>query len=88
MKKLSQDDYVFFYEGVKAGTPESLEKLSQFMGTSVSPAMYDTLAELAGLTFQGDESYTGILPSTNVDLTTDDIIELTKKNKTALPAEK
>ncbi len=52
MQKLSHDDYVFFYEGVKAGSPESLKKLSQFMGTDVSPEMYDILAEVAGLTFQ------------------------------------
>ena len=87
MQKLSHDDYVFFYEGVKAGSPESLKKLSQFMGTDVSPEMYDILAEVAGLTFQWDESYTGILPSTNVDLTTDEIIQLAEKNNTALPAQ-
>lgn len=87
MKKLQKEDYVFFYEGVKAGTPESMEKLSQFMGTTVSPEMYDILAEIAGLTFQGDEMYRDILPSTNVDLTTDEIVKLAETKVTALPAD-
>lgn len=47
--------------------------------------MYDILAEIAGLTFQGDESYADILPSTNVDLSTDDIVKLTEIHETPLP---
>lgn len=88
MQKLEKEDYVFFYEGVKSGSPESLAKLSRFMGTTVSPEMYDVLAEVAGLTFQGDESFTGIIPSTNVDLTTDEIVKLAEKNATGFPVEK
>ena len=76
MQGLSSEDYVFFYEGVKSGSEQSLEKLSQLMGTDISEDMYNTIAKIAGLTYQGDEVYTGILPSTNVDLSTDEIVAL------------
>ena len=76
MQSLKDRDYVFFYEGVRVGTPESLEKLSNLMGMDVSPEMYDILANMAGLVVQETERFQGILPETNVDLSTDDIITL------------
>jgi hypothetical protein len=85
MKTLSTKDYVFFYEGVKPGTAESLEKLSQLIGTNISEEMYDTMADIAGLVYQWDEIYAGILPSTNVDLSTDEIVALANDNAIAPP---
>lgn len=35
MRQLANEDYIFLYEGVKADSPESLEKLSTLMGTAV-----------------------------------------------------
>ena len=52
MEQLVWQDYVFFYEWVKPGSEASLEKLSNLVGTDVSPEMYDTLADIAGLSFQ------------------------------------
>jgi hypothetical protein len=77
MESLAQKDYVFFYEWVKTGSEESLEKLSQLVGTDISEDMYNTVAKIAELAYQWDVLYTDILPSTNVDLSTDEIIALT-----------
>jgi hypothetical protein len=85
MKELNAEDYVFFYEGVKPGTAESLEKLSQLVGIDVSEEMYDTIANIAGLTYQGDEIYSDILPSTNVDLSTDEIVNLANEKSILKP---
>jgi hypothetical protein len=76
MERLKGQDYVFFYEGVRAGTPESIEKLSELMGMNVSEKMYRIFAEMGGLITQNGDVFLGILPSTNVDLSTDEIITL------------
>lgn len=76
MEQLQGKDYVFFYEGVKAGTPESLEKLSQLMGMNISEKMYEVFAQMGSMTIQDGTMFLGILPSTNVDLSTDEIITL------------
>jgi hypothetical protein len=85
MIRLRGEDYVFLYEWVREGTPESLEKLSQLMGMDVSEKMYQTFADVAWLVYQGDEIYTDILPSTNVDLTTDDIVKLASTEEAIKP---
>jgi len=76
MELLKGQDYVFFYEGVRTGTPESIEKLSELMGMNVSEKMYRIFAEMGGLITQNGDVFLGILPSTNVDLSTDEIITL------------
>lgn len=76
MGKLVGKDVVFFYEGVQVGSEESLEELSSLMGSNISPEMYDTLASMAELIPQTEDMFTNILPSVNVDLTTDDIVAL------------
>ena len=48
--------------------------------------MYDTLADIAGLSFQGDEIFLNILPSVNVDLSTDEIVTIAEKNNIIAPA--
>lgn len=48
--------------------------------------MYDTLADIAGLSFQGDEIFLNILPSVNVDLSTDEIVAIAEKNNIIAPA--
>lgn len=85
MQNLVGQEYVFFYEGVRSGTTESLEKLSTLLGTDVSPEMYDMLGELAGLVSQQEESFTTILPSTNVDISTDDIVRIAEAQNIAKP---
>lgn len=87
MQKLIWQDYVFFYEGVRPGTDESLERLSTLLGTDVSPEMYDTLSRLAGLEPQNPEEFTGILPSTNVDISTDDIVRIAGEQNIWNPTE-
>ena len=76
MERLKGQDYVFFYEGVRPGTAESMEKLSQLMGMNISEKMYQIFAEMGGLITQNADVFLGILPSTNVDLSTDEIIVL------------
>lgn len=88
MESLRDKDYVFFYEGVKKWTDESIKKLGQLIGTDVTPEMYDTLAEIAQLRFQGDDIFTSILPSTNVDLSTDEIVALAEKDTLPPPTTK
>ncbi|MBP7773934.1 hypothetical protein KA071_02480, partial [Candidatus Gracilibacteria bacterium] len=76
MERLKGQDYVFFYEGVRPGTAESMEKLSQLMGMNISEKMYQIFAEMGGLITQNAGVFLGILPSTNIDLSTDEIIAL------------
>lgn len=85
MYNLVGQDYVFFYEWVRSGTTESLEKLSTLLGTDVSPEMYDMLGKLAGLVSQQEEDFTAILPSTNVDISTDDIVRIAEAQNIATP---
>ncbi len=80
MQNLIGQEYVFFYEGVKPGSEESLRKLSTLMGIEVSPTMYDTVAKMADVSLQDTDDFLGIIPSINVDLTSDEIIELAEKN--------
>lgn len=47
--------------------------------------MYDTLADIAELSYQGDEIFIDILPSVNVDLSTDEIVAIAEKNNIAAP---
>ena len=76
MKNLEGQEYVFFYEGVEPGSPESMEKLSELMGIEVSVDMYDMLAKIAELSPQLDTQFEDILPSINVDLSSDEIVAL------------
>lgn len=87
MQKLVWQEYVFFYEGVRPGTEESLERLWTLLGTDVSPEMYDTLGRLAGLESQNLEEFLGILPSTNVDISTDDIVRIAEEQNIWTPTE-
>jgi hypothetical protein len=41
--------------------------------------MYDTLSRLASLESQNPEQFIGILPSTNVDISTDDIVRIAEE---------
>jgi|GEM_PF-892592 len=79
MQLLVGQEYVFFYEGVRPGTVESIERLGTLLGTDVSPEMYDTLAHLAHLESQKTEDFISILPSTNVDISTDDIVRIAQE---------
>ncbi len=87
MQRLVGQDYVFFYEWVRPGTTENLEKLGTLMGTEVSPEMYDTLGKMAWLVPQTEEAFTDILPSTNVDISTDDIVNIAKRENISVPTQ-
>lgn len=85
MESLRGRDYVFFYEGVTAGSAESVEKLGQLLGMNVSEKMYKFFADMGNLTTQNADIFLGILPSTNVDLSTDEIIALAEKQAIQSP---
>lgn len=85
MQRLVGQDYVFFYEGVRPGTTENLEKLGTLLGTDISPEMYDTIGKVAGLVSQTPEAFTAILPSTNVDISTDDIVRIAESTNISVP---
>ncbi len=85
MKKLTGQEYVFFYEGVRPGTDESLERLSALLGTDVSPEMYDALGMMAGLVAQKPEEFASLLPSMNVDISTDDIVRIAQDQNIGTP---
>jgi hypothetical protein len=53
-----------------------MERLSTLLGTDISPEMYDILSHLSRLESQKQEDFIGILPSTNVDISTDDIVRI------------
>ncbi len=79
MKNLQGREFVFFYEWVQPGTPESIAELSQLTGINISEEMYDLFAEISWLQMQNTERYIGIIPSTNVDISTDEIIAFARK---------
>jgi hypothetical protein len=85
MESMQGRDYVFFYEWVRPGTPESIEKLGQLMGMSISESMYQLFADIGWLSTQKPETFLGILPSTNIDLSTDEIIALAGEENIAAP---
>lgn len=87
MRKLVGQEYVFFYEGVRPGTDESLERLSALLGTDVSPEMYDMIAQFASLESQNPSDFTSILPSTNVDISTDDIVRIAEEQNIQTPSD-
>lgn len=76
MRQLKTDDYVFFYEWVKRGSDESVEKLSQLMGMELSEDMYVLMAQLGWFVQQDVQMFSWLLPSTNVDLDTDEMMLL------------
>jgi hypothetical protein len=85
METLRWRDFVYFYEWVRPGTDESLEQLSKLMGMSVSEEMYQIFAEMGWLVMQNVDTFIGILPSTNIDLSTDDIVALAGENTVSNP---
>ncbi len=87
MEQLVGQEYVFFYEGVQSGTTESIERLSALLGTDVSAEMYDSLGRMAGLESQNPEDFIPILPSTNVDISTDDIVRIAQEQNIQTPNE-
>lgn len=56
-----------------------MERLGALLGTDVSPEMYDMLSRLARLESQQQEDFIGIIPSTNVDISTDDIVRIARE---------
>ena len=56
MERLKGEDFIFFYEGVQAGSAENTEQLNTLIGTNVSTEMYDVTAKVGDLITQ-DESY-------------------------------
>lgn len=79
MENLRGRDFVFFYEWVEQWTPESILELSRLMGVNITEKMYNVFAQMAWLTIQDTQRYVGIVPSTNVDLSTDEIVALAKE---------
>lgn len=79
MENLRGRDFVFFYEWVEQGTPESIVELSSLMGVNITEKMYSVFAQMAWLSLQETQRYIWIVPSTNVDLSTDEIVALAKE---------
>lgn len=79
IENLKGREFVFFYEWVESGTPESIAELSQLTGINISQEMYSLFAEMSWLTLQDPERYKGIIPSTNVDISTDEIIAFARE---------
>jgi hypothetical protein len=86
MENLKGREFVFFYEWVESGTPESIAELSQLTGINISEKMYSLFAEMSWLAIQDPERYKGIIPSTNVDISTDEIIALAREANIENPA--
>ena len=74
MENLRGREFVFFYEGVESWTAESVAELSRLTGIEVSEKMYAVFAQMSWLVLQDIERYKDIIPSTNVDISTDEII--------------
>lgn len=62
-----------------------MTELSGLMGIDVSEKMYSVFAQIAGLIIQDADRYIGIIPSRNVDLSTDEIVALAEASNIQSP---
>jgi hypothetical protein len=85
MENLRGREFVFFYEGVESWTAESIAELGRLTGVEVSEKMYAFFAQMSGLVLQDIERYKDIIPSTNVDISTDEIIAFAREAQIAAP---
>lgn len=53
-----------------------MEKLNALVGVDISEEMYTMFAQMGGLVIQDPSIFVGIIPSTNVDLSTDEIVAI------------
>ncbi|MFK7780458.1 MAG: hypothetical protein QM490_04985 [Candidatus Gracilibacteria bacterium] len=69
---------VYFYEGVKPGTEENLEKFNQAIGIKFDEELYKNFSKLYGVVNQDNRAFEGLVNDLdfNIDLNMDEIIAL------------
>ncbi|MDP2090081.1 MAG: hypothetical protein Q8K30_00660 [Candidatus Gracilibacteria bacterium] len=67
---------VYYYEGVKPGSPENLDKFNKAIGIKFDDDLYKNFSKLYGLTNQDNSIFMGIINNNdyNIDLNMDEII--------------
>ena len=83
IKEAKEDNFVLYFEWVKPGKPESVEKFNQAIGINFSKDLYPNLSKLYDVTFQDNDSLLGIVNDKdyNIDLSIDEIIELYEQKR-------
>lgn len=64
-----------------------MKKLSTLIGTDISEKMYSVFAEMGGLIMQDADAFLGIIPSTNIDFSADDIVAFAEGEKMVVPTD-
>ena len=89
LKEKKKAGAVLFYEGVKPGTKENMEKFDAAIGIKFSKELYKNFSKLYGVTFQDNQDLLWIVNNkdVNVDISIDDIMKFydteSAKDKTA-----
>ncbi|MDD3793751.1 MAG: hypothetical protein PHI37_02980 [Candidatus Gracilibacteria bacterium] len=81
IREFKKNGGVLFFEGVKPGTEENMEKFNQAMGINFDEDLYKNFSKLYGVTFQDNNQFLGLENELdfNIDLSVDDIIKLYKE---------
>lgn len=87
IKKAKENDYVLYFEGVKPGTTEGVEKFNTAIWIQFWPELYPNLSKLYDVTFQDNLSLLWIVNDKdyNIDLSIDEIIEIYEEKKSLSP---
>jgi hypothetical protein len=80
--------YVYFYEGVQAGSPESNEKFNQAIGIEFDADLYNSFSKLYWVVAQNQNDFLGIYNTLdfNIDMTLDEIVAIYESKKTTTPS--
>lgn len=72
-----KQDFVYFYEWVKPGTPENMDKFNKALWIDFNPELYKNFSKLYWVTFQDNSIYYNLVNNLdfNVDVWIDWIIE-------------
>jgi len=82
IKKAKEDWYILFYEWVRPGSKENMNKFNKTLWVKIDKNLYKNMAKLYWLTNQKNENFLNIINNKdyNIDLSIDNIVELYEKN--------
>lgn len=81
--KAKKDGFVLYFEGVRPGSEENMNKFNSALGVELEPGTYDKLSELYGIVAQDNSYFLWLVNNKdyNIDLSIDEIIEIYEAKK-------
>ncbi|MCH2188295.1 hypothetical protein MK079_00500 [Candidatus Gracilibacteria bacterium] len=78
LTQAKQDNFVYFFEGVRPGSPENTKRFNEIIGIEFDATLYENFSKLYGVTHQDNSIFLGLENDKdyNIDLSLDDIVEL------------